>query len=186
MAPEQAKGDETGPSADLYSAGIIAYELVTGTVPYSAADPVSILWRHVHEPLPPLALRNPDVDSRLARWIERLLEKDPSRRPAGAPEALDELRAIREEVLERPRPVRPPRRIVTAVTSPVDLAVLVAVALAAAVLHTIWLFTVAGAAYAALVGIAYAAAPSRAAETRDTTRERPRRDPESARGSFDA
>jgi len=186
MAPEQAKGEETGPAADLYSVGIIAYELVTGTIPYSGGDPVSILWRHVHEPLPSLALRNPDVDSRLARWIERLLEKDPSRRPAGAREALDELRAIRDEVLERPRPVRPPRRIVTALASPLNLAVLLAVALAAVVLHAIWLFTVAGAAYAALVGIAYVSAPSRATETRDTTRERPRRDREPVRGSFDA
>jgi serine/threonine protein kinase len=186
MAPEQARGEETGPAADLYSAGIIAYELVTGTVPYSGADPMSILWRHVHEPLPPLSLRRPDVDSRLARWIERLLEKAPSRRPDGAREALDELRAIRDEVLERPRPVRPPRRLVGPLLSPLNVAVALVVALAAAVLGAVWLFAAAGAAYAALVGIAYVSASSRAAETRDGTRERPRRDRERAHRSFDA
>ena len=185
MAPEQARGEETGPAADLYSAGIVAYELVTGQVPYSGADPVSILWCHVHEPLPALSLRKPDVDSRLARWIECLLAKDPSRRPAGAREALDELRAIRDEVLERPRPARPPRRIVTALVSPLNFAVLLVVALAAVVLHAMWLFAVAGAAYAALVGVAYVSTPSRVAETRDKTRERPRRDREPAHRSFD-
>jgi serine/threonine protein kinase len=186
MAPEQARGDETGPAADLYSAGIIAYELVTGALPYSGADPVSILWRHVHEPLPPLVERNPAVDSRLARWIERLLEKDPSRRPASARDALDALQAIRDEVIERPHPVRPPRRIVTALASPLNLAVPLVVALAAVVLHAILLFAVSGAAYAALVGIAYVSAPSRTVETRDRTREGPGRDREPARGSFEA
>ncbi len=186
MAPEQARGEETGPAADLYSAGIIAYELVTGTVPYSGADPVSILWRHVHEPLPALSLRKPDVDSRLARWIERLLAKDPARRPAGAHEALDELRAIRDEVLEHPRPVGPPRRIVRPLLSPLNVAVALAVAVAAALFNAVWLFAVAVATYAALVAITYVSAPAPAVETRDETGDRPRRDREAARGSFDA
>jgi serine/threonine protein kinase len=185
MAPEQAKGEETGPTADLYSAGIIAYELVTGTVPYSGADPVSILWGHVHEPLPALSLRKPDVDSRLARWVERLLEKDPSRRPAGARAALDELRAIKDEVLERPRPIRPPRRIVGPLLSPLNVAVALVVTLAAGVFDAVWLFAVAAAAYAALVGIAYVSAPTRAFGTRDETGERPSRERESPSRSFD-
>jgi serine/threonine protein kinase len=184
MAPEQASGKETGSAADLYSAGIIAYELVTGTVPYSGADPVSILWRHVHEPLPALSLRKPDVDSRLARWIERLLEKDPSRRPA-AREALDELRAIRDEVLERPRPVLPPRRIVGSLLSPLNVAVAVVVAVAAALLDAAWLFPIAAAAYAALVAITYVSAPGRAIETRDETGERPWRERAPASRSFE-
>jgi serine/threonine protein kinase len=184
MAPEQASGKETGSAADLYSAGIIAYELVTGTVPYSGADPVSILWRHVHEPLPALSLRKPDVDSRLARWIERLLEKNPSRRPA-AREALDELRAIRDEVLERPRPVLPPRRIVGSLLSPLNVAVAVVVAVAAGLLDATWLFPIAAAAYAALVAITYVSAPARAVETRDETGERPWRERAPASRSFE-
>jgi hypothetical protein len=184
MAPEQASGKETGSAADLYSAGIIAYELVTGTVPYSGANPVSILWRHVHEPLPALSLRKPDVDSRLARWIERLLEKDPSRRPA-AREALEELRTIRDEVLDRPRPVLPPRRIVGSLLSPLNVAVAVVVAVAAAFLDTAWLFPIAAAAYAALVAITYVSAPARAVETRDETGERPWRERAPASRSFE-
>ncbi len=145
MAPEQARGEETGP----------------------------------------LALREPGVDARLARWIERLLEKEPSRRPAGAREALDELRAIKDEALERPMPVRPPRRTVSALLSPLNVAVALAVAVAAAALDAIWLFAVAAAAYAALVGIAYlSAAPP--AKTRDETGERPRRDHGPSRPRFGA
>jgi serine/threonine protein kinase len=184
MGPEQAKGEVTGPAADVYSAGIIAYELVTGSVPYSGADPVSILWRHVHEPLPALSLRKPDVDSRLAGWIEHLLEKDPSRRPS-AREAFDELRAIRDEVLQHPRPVGPPRRILGPLLSPLNLTVALAVAVAAVLLHAAWLFPVAAGAYAALVGIRYVSAPARAVETRDGTGERPWREREPASRSFD-
>jgi serine/threonine protein kinase len=185
MAPEQARGDETGPAADLYSAGIIAYELASGSVPYSGADPVAILWRHVHEPLPALSLRKPDVDSRLARWIERLLEKDPARRPAGAREALDELRAIRDDVLERPRPARPPRRIVGPLLSPLTVTVALAVAGAAGLFDAVWLFPIAAGAYAALVGITYVTAPARAVQTRDETGEPPWREREAASQSFD-
>jgi hypothetical protein len=184
MAPEQARCDGTGPAADLYSAGIVAYELVTGTVPYSGTDPMTIMYGHVHEPLPPLSLRKPGVDSRLARWIERLLIKDPSRRP-GAREALDELMAIRDEVLERPRPVRPARRIVGPVLSPLNVAVPVVVAVAAALSDAVWLFAVGAGAYAALVGITYVSAPACAVETRDETGERPWGEREPAGRSFD-
>ncbi len=160
MAPEQASDDEIGPAADLYSAGVIAYELVTGTVPYTGGVAMSIMWRHVNEPLPALSLHKPGVDSRLARWIERLLEKDPSRRPAGAREAHKALSAIRDDVLERPRPLRPPSRIVGPLVSPLNVAVALAVVVAAAVLGVAWLLAVAGAVYAALVGISYLSAPS--------------------------
>ena len=183
MAPEQASGEETGPAADLYSAGVIAYELVSGSVPYSGTKAVSILHSHVYDPLPALSLRASDVDSRLACWIEHLLEKDPSRRP-GAREALNELRAIRDDVLERPRPAGPPRRIVSGLLNALNVAVALVVAVAAAALDAVWLFAVAGAAYAALVGITYVSAPARAVETRDETGERPRRDREPVGRSF--
>jgi serine/threonine protein kinase len=162
MAPEQARGIETGPASDLYATGIIAYELVTGTVPYSGNDALAILWGHVHEPLPQVLSRNPGADPRLARWIERLLEKDPAHRPAGATEALDELRAIKNDVLERPRTARPRRGDWRALVHPLNLGVPLAVAVAAFLAQAAWLLGVAAATYAALVTIAYvSASPSR-------------------------
>ena len=157
MAPEQARGEETGPPADLYATGIIAYELVTGTVPWSGTDPMAILYAHVHEPLPPVVSRNPDVDPGLARWIERLLEKDPSRRPAGAAEALTELRAIKEQVVEHPPgPIRPRRRtkVIAALTHPLN-AVVAPVVIAGILADAAWLFGIAIVAYASLAVIAY-------------------------------
>jgi hypothetical protein len=145
---------------------------------------MTIMYGHVHEPLPALSLRKPDVDSRLARWIERLLEKDPSRRRA-AREALDELKAIRDEVLERPRLIRPGRRIVGSLLSPLNVAVSLVVALAAALFDAAWLFPIAASAYVALVGITYLSTPAAAVGTRDDTRERPWRERDAAGRSFD-
>jgi serine/threonine protein kinase len=184
MAPEQARDDEPRPAADLYSAGIIAYELVSGTIPYSGITPVSILHSHLYDPLPALSLRAPGVDSRFARWIERLLEKDPSHRPV-AREALDGLRAIRDDVLEHPRPARPPRRVLSGLLSPLNVAVALLVAVAAAAFDAVWLFAVAGAAYAALVAIGYLSAPAGAVATRDDTRESAGRDRGHANPRFD-
>jgi serine/threonine protein kinase len=93
MAPEQARGERVGPAADLYSLGIVAYELLTGDVPFGRADtPIAaILMRHVSTPVPDPLERKPDLDPELAAWTLRLLAKQPAERPARAAEAWDEL-----------------------------------------------------------------------------------------------
>ncbi|HEX9190100.1 MAG TPA: serine/threonine-protein kinase, partial [Vicinamibacteria bacterium] len=58
MAPEQATAKDVGPPADIYALGIVAYEMFTGRVPFSADTPVAILMKHVQEPLP---LPSPDT-----------------------------------------------------------------------------------------------------------------------------
>jgi serine/threonine protein kinase len=100
MAPEQALATEIGPWTDLYSVGVIAYELFVGQLPFGEADtPMSILWKHVHEPAPPPSSRNPSLDPRLAAWIEQLLAKQPALRPQTAAEAWGALEEISVDLL---------------------------------------------------------------------------------------
>ncbi|HET7743142.1 MAG TPA: serine/threonine-protein kinase [Gaiellaceae bacterium] len=100
MAPEQALGKDVGPKADLYSVGVIAYELLAGRVPFDQAEPpMAIMLRHLNDPVPPLLSERPDLDPRLTRFVERLLAKEPSRRPSGAANAWEELEEIGIAVL---------------------------------------------------------------------------------------
>jgi serine/threonine protein kinase len=95
MAPEQAMGQQLGPYTDLYSLGIILYEMLAGRVPFDGAEtPLSILMRHVNEPVPPLLDTNPAIDEELVGLVDGLLQKDVQRRiqrPVEAGERLDEI-----------------------------------------------------------------------------------------------
>jgi hypothetical protein len=95
MAPEQATALEVGPWTDLYTTGVIAYELLVGRVPFGGVDtPMAVLWKHVHEPPPPPQSVRPDLDPGLAGWLERMLAKEPTGRPPGATAAWEELEEI--------------------------------------------------------------------------------------------
>jgi hypothetical protein len=95
MAPEQAMAGEVGPWTDLYSAGILAYELIVGRPPFSDSDsPLAILMRHVNEPIPSAVELEPSVDLGLSRWIDSLLVKDPAQRVRHALDAWESLEEI--------------------------------------------------------------------------------------------
>jgi serine/threonine protein kinase len=100
MAPEQALGEELTPATDLYSLGIVAWEMFTGAVPFeSTGTPVAVLYRQVHEPVPPVREIDPDIDERLAVWLDRMLAKRPESRFASADAAWEELEDIVIELL---------------------------------------------------------------------------------------
>ena len=96
MAPEQAMGKAVGPTADLYAAGMIALELVTGRLPFDDdASQIAVLMQQIKQPTPPARKLDPNVDPQVSDWIGRLLVKDPAKRTQSATLAWEEL----EEVL---------------------------------------------------------------------------------------
>ena len=96
LSPEQAQGHSVSASSDLYSVGILLYELLTGQVPFDAESAVTIALKQVSEqPGAPRAL-NPAVSPELEDVVLRALQKDPARRFTDADEFIGALELVRE------------------------------------------------------------------------------------------
>lgn len=80
FSPEQAKGSYVDFRTDIYSLGIVIYEMVTGRVPYDAESPVSVALKHIQEPVVPPKQLNESIPESLNRLILKAVEKDPIRR----------------------------------------------------------------------------------------------------------
>ena len=98
LSPEQAQGHTAGPASDLYSVGIVLFEMLTGRVPFTGESPVAIALKHLSEPPPRPSKLRPGIPPALDRVVLHALEKDPERRYASAEDfarALEEVRAGR-------------------------------------------------------------------------------------------
>jgi eukaryotic-like serine/threonine-protein kinase len=84
LAPEQARGEEAGPRADLYSLGVVAYQLLTGRLPYEANSLSELALKQQREPPPPVDEVNPQVPPELADAVALALALDQEDRPANA------------------------------------------------------------------------------------------------------
>jgi serine/threonine-protein kinase len=85
MSPEQARGsEEIGPASDIYSLGVILYEVAVGRVPFGGSTPYAIVHDHIYTPLPLPSDVNPSIPPRVEDVLMRTLSKEPRERPSTA------------------------------------------------------------------------------------------------------
>lgn len=116
FSPEQARGQSIGAASDIYSLGIVLYEMLTGTVPFTADSPIAIAVKHINDPVPPLRPQRADIPPGLERCVLHALAKSSQHRPASADAFYEELRRAVPEAEEFPtvtlvqRPANAPRK----------------------------------------------------------------------------
>ncbi len=98
MSPEQVDGRETDDRADIYSLGILLYEMLTGKRPFEGKNAFAIGYKHLMVPPRDPVQLNPDIPPDLGRFILKCLQKEKSERYQGAAEALTELKRIRAQL----------------------------------------------------------------------------------------
>lgn len=94
FSPEQAKGSFVDCRTDIYSLGIVIYEMVTGRVPYDAESPVSVALKHIQEPVLPPKELNGNIPVSLNKLILKAVEKEPIKRYQNVKDMLLDLRKI--------------------------------------------------------------------------------------------
>jgi serine/threonine-protein kinase len=92
MSPEQCQGKPLDPRSDIYSIGILLYEMLTGEVPFDGESTLQVVYNQLHASPRPLMELSPHVPAQLAKVIMRALEKEPDQRPSSAIQFSDELK----------------------------------------------------------------------------------------------
>jgi serine/threonine-protein kinase len=115
FAPEQAAGGSLSPASDVYSIGVVIYEMLTGRPPFEAESDIGVALKHLREEPVPLRQLNPDVPLQVERIVRKVLAKEPSARYRTADQLgriLDSYRRLSEEtpVVRRPAVVKPQPR----------------------------------------------------------------------------
>lgn len=94
LAPEMIEKNLATPQGDLYSAGMMAWEMLAGRVPFNADNPVTLVFKHVHEDTPSIKTVCKDINSSVADFLSAITAREMEKRPADANKALNILRGI--------------------------------------------------------------------------------------------
>lgn len=96
ISPEQAQGHELHEASDLYSVGVVLYQMLTGSLPYTGDSPITVALKHIGDPVPTIDTAKYGVSPALASIVNRLLQKAPEHRFGSASEVASALREARE------------------------------------------------------------------------------------------
>jgi len=100
VPPEQVTGDSAGPRGDVYSAGVMLFEMITGRVPFTGDTPLSVAYQHVNNDVPAPSTLAPGITAAVDQLVVAATSRDPARRPADAGEFLRAVRRVRADLYE--------------------------------------------------------------------------------------